>query len=69
MKLFNLVEFEYVLYWEHLISFSFTIKTGHQLVGNSVTITLSYPKIVRHFTDIPYLWDDKKTADPDDIPF
>lgn len=71
MHLFNLCELKYVLYWEHLISFAFTIRTGRKLVGNSITVKLVYPKIVRYQNpDFSYLWDDyKKSGDSDDIPF
>lgn len=71
MQLFNLCEYKYHLIWEHLISFTFTIRTGHKLVGDSITIRLFYPKILMYYnSDFFYLWDDyKKSGDQDDIPF
>ena len=71
MQLFNLCEYEYCLIWQHLISFTFTIRTGHKLVGDSVKIALVYPKILMYQNaDFSYLWDNyKKSGDPDDIPF
>ena len=71
MRLFNLCEYKYHLIWEHLISFTFTIKTGHKLVGDSVTITLVYPKILMYYNaDFSYLWQNNNNGiDTDDIPF
>lgn len=70
MRLFNLCEYKYHLFWERLISFTFTIKTGHQLVGDSVTITLVYPKILMYYNaDFSYLSQNIQSGDPDDIPF
>ena len=70
MQLFNLCEYQYCLIWEHLISFSFTLRTGHQLVGNGVTITLVCPRIVMYQnSDFSYLWQNSRSGDPDDVPF
>ena len=70
MLIFNLCDYSYHLYWQHLISFTFGVRVGDRSPDETM-ISLYYPKTFGYYrSDFSHLGDAySKSGDPDDVPF